>query len=543
MKASGAISESGVSGRISGSKGGVGITPTGIELAINAGVGQLGISTDYGGGVVIGIGGQKITWGTGGGKIHYNLFGFELIVEARDCIVVETRKIAGQIVASHTYPDPGCKPLPLPKKKLPDPVEGAPPNLDNEIELADTDEIIYCFYLAKVEYYLWERIVNLHAVYEVTSNATSEFTYPLGYYLHAPVSGVFEVRNHYNAFENRREEWTKGRTLSAGKMGYYEDDGSLITVNTLECRIIWQNRTICFYDTSRKIKAFMSGSARANRRNIAKDENRNRDAGVSRYFFFFPTTTSLSPPPSAGNRPPMPQDCCKQLAADLADLKEVLATKEILQGKLTFPWRLRMPGGQGEEVIKNYPNLARAMVQVIDHLGIHPPKLSIKDINNAIAGDQSISNQFPCATQGFEALMAQVWDANADVDTLTNFLYRLSWLCVQQSMNLAVVSADIQSIKDMIGGKTTPDKATITTPFNIGAGVKETTKGKGFGKNKNGEIDRKIDANTELSTESLLPDFLKIRDNDIIIERYTGDKDVVDMLSLILLKLETLSAR
>jgi hypothetical protein len=236
----------------------------------------------------------------------------------------------------------------------------------------------------------------------------------------------------------------------------------------------------------------------------------------------------------------MQDKCCQATGADLQDIKDVLATKEILAGKLTFPWNVRMPGGQGEEVIMNYPNLVRAVAQMLDHLGIHPPKLTVKDINNAIAGDQSLSNQFPSATQGFEALMAQVWDANADVDTLTNFLYRLSWLCVQQSMNIAVLSGKVQTILDMIGGETEPSETSITTPFNIGAGIKEKpTKGQGFGKEAN-KINAKIDANTELATESLLPDFLKIRENSIMIDTFSGNQDLFDKITLLTLKIETL---
>lgn len=499
MKISPSSSGASISGSLGGQKGSVGISPKGIELAIDAGVGKLGISTDYGGGVVIGIAGQKIVWGREGGKIHYSLLGLELIIEARDCIVVETQKIAGQIVASHTYPDPGCKPPkpPKPPGASPPPGTSLPPGALSP---------------GQIDRAMPQRSCQSLCV----------------------IANVYD--SEQSRYETEQVCWGE-KNLNVGTVARPRFDGTKLTG--------WCSGLLNYVDSEDEI----SGSLQEWIEGFFSPYAYGFREGYN-YFTMSPETrsrcfpeTPAPAPPSAGNRPPMPQDCCKQLAADLADLKEVLATKEILQGKLTFPWRLRMPGGQGEEVIKNYPNLARAMVQVIDHLGIHPPKLSIKDINNAIAGDQSISNQFPCATQGFEALMAQVWDANADVDTLTNFLYRLSWLCVQQSMNLAVVSADIQSIKDMIGGKTTPDKATITTPFNIGAGVKETTKGKGFEKNKNGEIDKKIDANTELSTESLLPDFLKIRDNDIIIERYTGDKDVVDMLSLILLKLETLSAR
>ncbi|MGB8691511.1 MAG: hypothetical protein WCD53_29900 [Microcoleus sp.] len=95
-----------------------------IELGVDFKVGGLGITTDYGGGIKVSIAGQSITWGKTGGKIHYNIGGFELIVEARKCIVTETKKIMGIVVASHTYPDPGCK-LPEPPKP-PDPPQ--PPN-------------------------------------------------------------------------------------------------------------------------------------------------------------------------------------------------------------------------------------------------------------------------------------------------------------------------------------------------------------------------------------------------------------------------------
>lgn len=496
MKASGSISESGVRTSISGSVGKIGITPTGIELALNAGVGQLGISTDYGGGVIIGIAGQKIVWGREGGYIHYNVAGLELIVKARDCVVVETRKVAGIIVGSHTYPDPGCKP-----PKPPGPPPGAPGTSlpPGAISPSDIDKAM--------------------------PERTCESLCVLGHF----------YDGEQGFYETEQACWRE-RPVNVGTVARPRFDGTSVT-GWATSRLGYINGEESFESLEDWFYIFMDA--------YGGDENSPGD-----YITVSPGTRAScfsKPPPAsplAGNRPPMPQDCCKQLGADLADLKQVLATKEILAGKLTFPWQLRMPGGEGEEVIKNYPNLARAMVQVIDHLGIHPPKLSIKDINNAIAGDQGIENQFPCATQGFEALMAQVWDANADVDTLTNFLYRLSWLCVQQSMNLAVVSADIQSIKDMIGGETKPDTSSITTPFNIGAGIKESsTKGKGFGKSQNGEIDKKIDANTELSTESLLPDFLKIRENSIIIERFAGNRDLYDMLSLIILKLETLSAR
>lgn len=496
-------SESGATISIRGSRGSIGISPTGVELGINAGIGQLGISTDYGGGIVVGIGGQKIVWGREGGYIHYSLPGLEVIIEARDCVVVETRKVMGKIVASHTYPDPGCKLPPDPPKPPPGPSGGGlPPGGLSADQIDGAMPNRKCSGPCVLAHY-WDME---SAVWEQTAPGE-------GYYggdwepIAPPIllteglcygSELFPATPYYPEF------------IEFGWKSY----GSIVASS---------------------LTSFTQNSGDAFVEYFTVDSDTRESC--------FPGTPSTPLPPN-GNRPPMPQDCCKELAADLADIREVLATKEILEGKLTFPWRVRMPGGTGDEVIKDYPNLARAIAQMIDHLGIHPPKLSIKDINNAIAGDQSIDNQFPSATQGFEALMAQVWDANADVDTLTNFLYRLSWLCVQQSVNLAVLSGDIQSIKDMLGGATERDSSSITTPFNIGAGIKEvSTKGKGFGKNQGNGIDKKIDENIEFSTESLLPEFLKIRENEIIIDKFSGKQDIYDMLSLIILKLETLSAR
>ncbi|XZO03467.1 MAG: hypothetical protein ACM65L_07050 [Microcoleus sp.] len=543
-------SEKGIkaSGKIRGQKGNAGISEDGIvELGLDIKVAEIGISTDYGGSIIVGFAGQKIVWGLEGGRLLIKFGGiFEVEVEARDCVVTETKKIAGQIVASRTYPDPGCKlpePEPEPEPIVdPDPVKG--------VKIPDTDQTFWVGVTARRT--SPKAVVESRAQFvSKTSDFVDNWLIPFTLNMGAFVDG--EKVDSLGGFGF-------GTQVKQGKTAffnfhslYYHYWNSAEPPSGRIVRVFYAHSwgfITGFLDTGKNINAWLQELRAYNGRLLnSTDYNLYGNAYIIDYIpvVFVPLGEQEKPLlllPSPGNRPPMPETCCEALKADIEDIKTVLAVKEMLQGKLTFPWRLRMPGGQGEEVIKNYPNLARAMVQVIDHLGIHPPKLSIKDINNAIAGDQSVSNQFPSATQGFEALMAQVWDANADVDTLTNFLYRLSWLCVQQSMNLAVVSADIQSIKDMIGGKTTPDKATITTPFNIGAGIKESsTRGKGFGKNKSGEIDKRIDANTELSTESLLPDFLKIRDNDVIIERYAGDRDVVDMLSLILLKLETLSAR
>jgi hypothetical protein len=525
MKGSGATQSSGRS------RGSVGVTPTGIEIGLDLGIGQLGISTDYGGGIVVGIGGQKIVWGREGGKIHYNLGGFEVLVEARNCVVTETRKIAGQIVGINVYPDPGCKT----EEDWPKPPSDDLPIRESTNNPKKIPTSKKCpggrYELVGVAW---------------SADDTRSRLYPLETALQKRDQLGEQRRKEAEEFAFADREWGKNNWVfeinnveegtGGGQWIFFKDEehyeGRLGSINKFDgvCSRSWKYNI--YYGKPRGFYAFSGGGY--DFKSVIDRVSPPPPCPILE-------PPPPPPPPPPGNQPPMPDRCCASLKADIEDIMEVLAVKEIQKGQWTFPWELRMPGGKGNEVIFDYPNYLRAMSQMIDHLGIHPPKLSIKDINNAIAGDQGLNNQFPSATQGFEALMAQVWDANADVDTLTNFLYRLSWLNVQQSMNLAKLSAKIEVISDMLGGETEPSESTITTPFNIGAGIKEkSTKGQGFGKTPSSTINTKIDANTEIATESLLPNFLKIRENPIVTEKFSGAADINDKIDLIILKLESL---
>jgi len=549
MKGSGATQSSGRS------RGTVGVTPTGIELGLDVGIGQLGISTDYGGGIVIGIGGQKIVWGREGGKIYYNLGGFEVIVEARNCVVTETRKIAGQIVATHVYPDPGCKPPDPPKNPLPDPPPTPPSGDEPSVSVPNDDERYWAIVGEGYLSYIYPALrTSLPSIGDDINLNEPITQYPV------PFSVERTIPPLYGYQRPKKYRFRKGQNVSFGSIvvgyawapiaigvaaisseRYNEDTGRW------EPAPYYDYAVLALIGTGKQLNKFFAAD-----KDLAYEIASGipiRSLYIQGYYFPvqvipFKPASRLPPPPSGGNQPPMPESCCESLKADIEDIKEVLATKEILAGKITFPWKWRMPGGEGEEVIMDYPNLARALAQMIDHLGIHPPKLSIKDINNAIAGDQGLSNQFPSATQAFEALMAQIWDANGDIDTLTNFLYRLAWLCVQQSFNLAQLTGSVESLKDMIGGETEPLETELTTPFNIAAGTeaKKAPLGKGFGKSagSSGAIDNRIDANTEMSTEAMLPEFLKIRQNPILVDAFSGKQDIFDLLLLIRADLEKL---
>lgn len=543
MRGMGATPGTGATGS---TRGFVGATPTGVEIGLNAGkIGQLGISTDYGGGIVIGIFGQKIVWGREGGKIHYNFGGLEVIVEARNCVVVESRKIFGQVVDRHVYPDPGCKLPPEAAEEVASPSLITLPAITayqcltgqwilggriigNKLETPQETMQLY------LKSYTFQTInPNLYPRPDGSNpNDNTVFRAQDAYYANLAFGGEpydIVVRIHKQPY--RAGNWyfyltgqTTPKTAGPGDALYF----------------------FCCYYIDIYIKRSSGSEFRGSPYNHFLEFEKHTPVPPCPIGPIIATPVPPNIPlpfslPPGGNQPPMPDSCCESLKADIEDIKEVLATKEILAGKMTFPWKWRMPGGQGEEIIMDYPNLLRAIAQMIDHLSIHPPKLTIKDINNAVAGNQSLSNQFPSVTQAFEALMAQVWDANADVDTLTNFLYRLAWLNVQQSFNMAQLTGSVESLKDMIGGETEPLETELTTPFNIaaGTGTNKMPPGKGFGKPAN-QIDNRIDANTEMATEAMLPEFLKIRENPILVDTFSGKQDIFDILLLIRADLETL---
>jgi hypothetical protein len=580
----------------------------GVTVGINVGIAEVGITTDYGGGGKIGFGGQSVTWGLEGGKIQMGIAGFELIVEARNCVVTEVKKIAGMTVSSRTYPDPGCKdvePKPPEKPKQPE----VPQDLSPIIPVG-LDENVFGYVLCN-KIRKWKReivftggsfygkktgILDPGDFYSFTDiKITGKIPDPVPAYVggfwppftvestDSVEASYMETYQSYGGVTVQLGDWVVNPSLATTKykdrsrysqysFGVFQpfpNRGSIFTValnSTFEIleslnvpgRGEWppgSGNFLIYYATGTPETSFcLYGELPLIRDWIIQENKKPSAMFVGQGYDYNQIRVAeivkvgkQSPvnPPRGGNRPPMNSSCCKEVLADLEDLKEVFAVEEMLKGQCSFPWRLRMPGGQGEEKIYDYANYLRALAQEIDHLGIHPPKLFIQDINNAQEGDQIIDLKFPSATSAFEALMKQVWDDNADGDTRTNFLYRLAWLAIQNQEATIKLSAKVHAIADALGIELESDTAKFPVPFNIGAGIQQkSTKGQGFGKEtKQPQIDSRIDINSELATESLLPEFLKCRENEVLIERFSGNKDIMDMLSLILFHLEKLNSK
>ncbi|MCC3409524.1 MAG: hypothetical protein JGK17_29015 [Microcoleus sp. PH2017_10_PVI_O_A] len=154
-----AVSSSGIniSGSVRGIKGEVGLGPNSVSLGVDLGIAGLGVTTDYGGAATVNIAGQKITWGIEGGKIELGIGGLEVKVEARDCVVTETKKIFGQVVATRTYPDPGCNPKPPSEavSPIPQPPTVIPPGSTGLEEWSASQQLALVSVDSETHFYTW----------------------------------------------------------------------------------------------------------------------------------------------------------------------------------------------------------------------------------------------------------------------------------------------------------------------------------------------------------------------------------------------------
>jgi len=529
------------------SEGVVGVTPTGIELGLKVGgIGELGISTDYGGGIVVAIFGQKIVWGREGGKIHYNFGLLEVLVEARDCVVTETRKIAGQVVASHIYPDPGCKLPPEPETPKP-PVPNPNPNSPTRVEIPDLDV---------------QGIVFLHvevASYEVNGTFGSGVTIrkilsPLEEGLPTSVGRApVKISSQTTRTAPTRQVFPEvvveknGVKLFVHQVVVYDPvavrDSRGFFVNV---EIARQNASSIYF-TGDKQPLFFWGKLKDIRRFIEIN-----DANVKDRIALYPTTysivkyipfafipVSIKPLPSAGNQPPMPESCCESLKADIEDIKEVLATKEMLAKKIIIPGELLEIQTDGKpvpkpEIILNYGQMAHAILLAINRYGIDSPiKVEIEDTDTTKKGKQSDEFTYNSPAVALQAILELLWEIKGDSASRLKIQVRMAYAITRTLKIVAGVGESVRSIIKMLGLPFRYDKKKVPLEFNLASAKK------GFGKEE--RRGRQGTSSTESELEALLPGLLQETEYDLPVPHFDADEDddIRELLVKILIALET----
>jgi len=507
-------------GKIGKNKASGSIDSEGIwDLGIDFKVGGLGITNDYGGAITISIAGQSITWGREGGKIHYNLGGFEVIVEARDCIVTETKLIMGMVVASHTYPDPGCV-LPEPKPE-PGP-ESEPGSGDpNAVSVPDTDVQGWVFVNCK---YTSDHPIGGASTSRFLRRITSPIEERLPYVGRAPMDMEAQGPNYpkeYQKIVKNTQLWVH-QIVVYDAIAVRDSNGFLVN------KEITRQNAASLYFNSDKAPLFFWGAFKdikrflkiRNEQNAVTVTSSPGNYSITTYIpyacipYYGEVQIPKTQPFLQPGVPPQMNDCCEEILDSLDDLKEVLHVDFFKKNKFPVPSYLLAPGVDTSKVTvaSNYYNLFQQVFQALAHSTIVSPKIDIQDADAVKPGDQPINSEYLSATGWAEAITKMLYEIVDDGNVATNMDIRTGVTVTQLLVAVADLSYKVDCIIDCIGVTTKRTKGEVETSYNL---VVEGDNTKGFDPKK---ANQKLDLNSDISTEQLLSSLLQTRKNPIVKE-------------------------
>lgn len=476
------------------------------SVGLDIGIAGLGVTTDHGGAVTgkidLGIVGMEIEWGREGGIVDTQAgFGlFETKVEAKNCVVTERKLIAGQVVATRTYRDPGCK-LPEPLAPAPEP---EPEPTPEGIKLPNTDEVGWVVFDMEEKYLLYRKttIRTVSDIQEKNRNANS-----------LPFK-VVSTNNPYGSADytiNKNTRVHNGQAYDTIDGNHRIFAAQPYPQNTF---IFWY--VAAFFGSVGKIKEFIALNKEKN--DLAYAYDMQVGTRYNSYYFYTPTqfipliSRPAKPFLPTGNTPPMNNDCCEEVNDKLDDLLEIIDVKRFKKNGFPLPAYLLAPGCKSDAVVKNktYYDLVQQVFRAIAHTAIVNPEVSIADNDSAKAGNQSLQIKYLSATGWAEGVTKLLLEAVDDGNVGTNCDIRTGVTVTQLLVAVADLSYKVDAIIDCIGVTTKRSKATVTTSYNLVV----DDGSKGFGK----ESQQQIDKNTDLSTEALLPQLLRTRENTIVKE-------------------------
>jgi len=494
-------------------------------IEINLGVASIGLTTDYGGAISLGIAGQEVTWGREGGTIHIGIGGFAVDVEARDCIVTEIKSIAGIIVAQRSYPDPGCK-LPDPREP-PDPPPMLPGTPGEGIEIPDTDALgwVVC-----------DEIVERYGAIDGSLRFIDGGTYSRAATdIDTPVTSSivpFTVTETVAGSPLFAHKITKGRSPryrsivvvlndGSGASGSfvlsdsYSSDGG-ITYRPTFRQDSNNARPLCYYGSAKNFNKLKNCLDQRKRERIAaiveasKDGYRATDTLIltpTQYIPLIPVKNKPRQLLPTGNKPPM-KDCCEEILDYLADLEEAFEIQRLLKDKFPVSNTFMAPecDPATETKAKSYYEIVQCAFRMLAHGLIFEPRVQLKDADAAKAGDQEFKAKYLNATGWASAMAEALLEVKDDGNVSTNMDIRNGFAATQTMVGLADAIYRLEAIIDCLGVEVIPKVETVETPYNLQIKI-----GKGFGEGN----ERQIDLNTDEATEKLLPTLLQVKKNKI----------------------------
>lgn len=492
------------------------------SIEIDLGFASIGVTSDYGGAISLGVAGQEVTWGQKGGTIHIGIGGFSVDVEARDCIVTEIKSIAGIIVAQRSYPDPGCKPEePIrPKPPASDPAPGEDPDA---VEVPDTDVQGWVFVHIKGEGHFVDGTFT-------SSLVRREILSPLkerlpGFVGRAPVKLSSQAERIAPAPSTTFEKVIiekNGVRLFVHQVVIYDPVPTRNSAGFLEYKEIMRQDASSVYFTGDKSPLFFWGKFKNIKKFIAlnkKDVGETKSLYPTSYnvmsyipFACIPYSGEVEEPKGqpflpTGNKPPM-KDCCEEILDYLADFEEAFEIKKLLKEKFPVSNTFMAPECDPASVTraKSYYEIVQCAFRMMAHGMIFEPRVAIKDADAAKAGDQEFKARYLNATGWASAMAEALLEVKDDGNVSTNMDIRNGFAATQTMVGVADAIYRLEVILDCLGIELIPRVETVETPYNVQIQI-----GKGFGEGN----ERQIDLNTDEATEKLLPSFLQVKRNKI----------------------------
>jgi len=439
----------------------------GAEININLGIASAGVTTDYGGAVSLGLLGQEITWGREGGTIHIGIGGFEVFVEARDCIVTEIKTIFGNIVAQRSYPDPGCK---LPDPPIPPslPIPPQNPRIENEVELPDTDILGWVPFTEITRQYTRNRsgnaiIANVFVLDRVAKNIGK----PTNDSRRIP----FAVTITSNTSALPSLDVAKGSYLSLGLMRVYGDIGEPdIEYPVLTYYVNYYNNRV-FFGAASIVKKFISDYNTQMQRiyqswlSTNPPYSTNITELIPTGFIPFKETRPAPFLPT-GNKPPM-QNCCEEVLDYLADFEEAFEIRRLLKNKFPISNTFMAPECDPESVTEavSYYEIFQCAFRMMAHGMIFEPRVTIKDADAAKAGDQEFKSRYLNATGWASAVSEALMEVKDDGNVSTNMDIRNGFAVTQMMVGLADALYKLDTVLDCFGIKLQHEEQTVETPY------------------------------------------------------------------------------
>ncbi len=455
-----------------GAESTVTVSPEEAGIEINLGVGSIGATTDFGGAISLGIGGQNVTWGREGGTIHISIGGFEVNVEARDCIVTEIKSIFGNIVAQRSYPDPGCKP-PDPPPPTPTPT---PPRDEDEPRVpVPNDDGKYWAIVGEgsMTYFRTNLIISLPTIGSDIAELVEQYR--------APVTikrATIPIYSYQKPVEYRLLKGEYVRYFSV-YVGYsWEPIAIGVAAVSQEKynseKSKWEPAAsndyivLAFFGTGKSLNKFFEEDKK-----LAYEVATRRESYYITGYYFPVKVIPLKRAPAnpflpTGNKPPM-QNCCEEILDYLADFEEAFDIQRMLKDKFPVSNSFMAPqcDPASVTVAKSFYEIWQCAFRTMAHGMIFEPRVNIKDADAAKAGDQDFKARYLNATGWASAMAEAMIEVKDDGNVSTNMDIRNGFAVTQTMVGLADAIYKLEAILDALGIELIPKAQTVETPYNL----------------------------------------------------------------------------